>query len=99
MCGEGLTCQHFYFQVVSIVGLAYLTFKQREKHFRSLKPLVFQKSFIMGPQPSVHLVSTHALNTLRINLSPFTKDFRVWGALFEKYRIYLGSVLGQFTRQ
>ena len=26
---------------------------------------------------------THALHTDRINLSPFTKDFRVWGVLNE----------------
>ena len=29
------------------------------------------------------LVASHALHTDRINLSPFTKDFRVWGALNE----------------
>ena len=78
---------------------AYLPFKQTKNIFISLKPVVFQKSLIMGPQPSKHVSSTHALHTLRINLSPFTKDFRVWGALIEKNRIYLRTVLGQFTHQ
>ena len=61
--------------------------------------MVFQKCFIKGPQASDHSVSAHALHTLRINLSPFTKDFRVWGALIEKNRIYLRTVLGQFTHE
>jgi hypothetical protein len=30
-----------------------------------------------------------ALHTERINLSPFTKDFRVWGATIETNTIYL----------
>ena len=33
--------------------------------------------------------STQALHTLRINLSPFTKDFRVWGATIEHCPICL----------
>ncbi len=32
---------------------------------------------------------TQALHTNRINLSPFTKDFRVWGVIFENNLIYL----------
>jgi hypothetical protein len=32
---------------------------------------------------------TQALHTERINLSPFTKDFRVWGASIETNLIYL----------
>ena len=32
---------------------------------------------------------TQALHTDRINLSPFTKDFRVWGASIETISIYL----------
>ena len=34
-------------------------------------------------------LSTHALHTKRINLSPFTKDFRVWGAPNENIPIFL----------
>ena len=32
---------------------------------------------------------TQAFHTYRINLSPFTKDFRVWGAFIENSTIYL----------
>ena len=32
---------------------------------------------------------TQAFHTYRINLSPFTKDFRVWGACIENSNIYL----------
>ena len=32
---------------------------------------------------------TQAFHTYRINLSPFTKDFRVWGATIETKSIYL----------
>lgn len=38
------------------------------------------------------LVSLHP----RINLSPFTKDFRVWGAPIETKSIYLRLPLGSF---
>ena len=42
---------------------------------------------------SVHLnsqsESTQAFHTYRINLSPFTKDFRVWGAIIENSPISL----------
>ena len=34
-------------------------------------------------------MNTQALHTLRINLSPFTKDFREWGANIENLLIYL----------
>ena len=37
-----------------------------------------------------------ALHTYRINLSPFTKDFRVWGALIETILFILESSLGDF---
>ena len=40
--------------------------------------------------------STHALHTDRINLSPFTKDFRVWGALNENPTISLRLPSGSF---
>ena len=40
--------------------------------------------------------STHALHTDRINLSPFTKDFRVWGALNENRLISLRLPSGSF---
>ena len=33
---------------------------------------------------------TQAFHTYRINLSPFTKDFRVWGALIET-RIFISG--------
>ena len=38
----------------------------------------YPKLFVWHPQ---------ALHTYRINLSPFTKDFRVWGAFFKAHRI------------
>ena len=43
-----------------------------------------------------HLLDDHtqALHTNRINLSPFTKDFRVWGAPIETYPIYLRVTYG-----
>jgi hypothetical protein len=41
--------------------------------------------------------STHALHTDRINLSPFTKDFRVWGALNENQLISLRLPSGGFS--
>ena len=37
-----------------------------------------------------------ALHTYRINLSPFTKDFRVWGATIETLTIYLTANLVSF---
>ena len=42
---------------------------------------------------------THAFHTYRINLSPFTKDFRVWGALNENYTISLQTACGRFLIQ
>lgn len=39
---------------------------------------------------------TQAFHTYRINLSPFTKDFRVWGALIETNPIYLRLPSGSF---
>ena len=36
-----------------------------------------------------NILYTQALHTYRINLSPFTKDFRVWGAPIETKPIYL----------
>ena len=41
--------------------------------------------------------STHALHTERINLSPFTKDFRVWGALNENQLISFRLPSGSFS--
>ena len=41
--------------------------------------------------------STHVLHTDRINLSPFTKDFRVWGALNENQLISLRLPSGGFS--
>ena len=46
------------------------------------------------------IVITHILlkpsTHYRINLSPFTKDFRVWGALIETNSIYLRPPSGGF---
>ena len=60
-----------------------------------------QKGFTAG-QPVNRLeviiqASTHALHTDRINLSPFTKDFRVWGALNENQLISLRLPSGGFS--
>jgi hypothetical protein len=41
--------------------------------------------------------STHAFHTDRINLSPFTKDFRVWGALNENQLISLRLPSGGYS--
>ena len=38
-------------------------------------------------------MTTQVLHTKRINLSPFTKDFRVWGAPIETKLIYLRVTL------
>jgi hypothetical protein len=43
--------------------------------------------------------STHAFHTYRINLSPFTKDFRVWGALNENHPVSLQTAFGRFLLQ
>jgi hypothetical protein len=40
-------------------------------------------------QSSVTIMYPQALHTERINLSPFTKEFRVWGASIETISIYL----------
>jgi hypothetical protein len=45
----------------------------------------------------INKASTHALHTERINLSPFTKDFRVWGALNENQLISLRLPTGSFS--
>ena len=39
------------------------------------------------PNSPPYPLYTQALHTNRINLSPFTKDFRVWGALNENQPI------------
>jgi hypothetical protein len=39
--------------------------------------------------PRLRFMHSQALHTNRINLSPFTKDFRVWGAPIEINLIYL----------
>ena len=41
---------------------------------------------------------TQALHTYRINLSPFTKDFRVWGAPIETYLFIFGLPSGNFHK-
>ena len=46
-------------------------------------PFIVITHFLLKP-------STH----YRINLSPFTKDFRVWGAPIETNTIYLRVTLG-----
>ena len=39
--------------------------------------------------PATVSVISQVFHTIRINLSPFTKDFRVWGTLIESYPISL----------
>ena len=57
--------------------------------------------FAAGHLPThveVHVIaSTHALHTERINLSPFTKDFRVWGAPNENHLISFRLPSGSFS--
>ena len=47
--------------------------------YSSTNKSYLNSGFIMLP-PCQKLRHTQALHTYRINLSPFTKDFRVWGA-------------------
>ena len=47
----------------------------------------YPKLFVWHPQ---------ALHTYRINLSPFTKDFRVWGAPIETIKFVLELPSGNF---
>ena len=44
-------------------------------------------------------MNTQALHTIRINLSPFTKDFRVWGANIENILIFLTANLVSFPKE
>ena len=48
-------------------------------NLNSIKSLHLEKSDFA----EILLAASHALHTDRINLSPFTKDFRVWGAFNE----------------
>jgi hypothetical protein len=50
---------------------------------------IFLISFLVRFCPHLPLMYPQALHTNRINLSPFTKDFRVGGALIETNSIYL----------
>ena len=56
-------------------------------HFQSIKCINFERS-----HSSLSSEYTQALHTDRINLSPFTKDFRVWGAPIETF-LFLTSHL------
>ena len=50
----------------------------------------------VGPMLVASILILHcisAIHTYRINLSPFTKDFRVWVASHEIYLIYLRTDL------
>ena len=87
------------FLVGFVSGASLFAIKTEKKHCQFLKTNSLSKKLYNGTSSVWTLVSTHALHTLRINLSPFTKDFRVRGALIEKNRIYLGTVLGQCTHQ
>ena len=49
----------------------------------------FVKQFLWRRNEMYQSPLTQAFHTYRINLSPFTKDFRVWGALIENSTIYL----------
>ena len=59
-------------------------------------PRDFQYSQLSLSIGFLESVSAHALHTERINLSPFTKDFRVWGASNEYIPIYFGLPHGSF---
>ena len=48
--------------------------------------------------PGLPPMTTQALHTERINLSPFTKDFRVWGASIETQLISLTVTLWVTSR-
>jgi len=52
------------------------------KHCFLIQPL----KYMLSNRIKFH---TQAFHTYRINLSPFTKDFRVWGATIETNTIYL----------
>ena len=44
---------------------------------------------IQNPIPFKMTAISHALHTSQTNLSPFTKDFRVWGALIELKQVFV----------
>ena len=97
---EGHNFLYFHFSFfLRIVRLAYWPFVHLNNVKGLWKPTVFHFRLIMGGQACKVFTSTHALHTYRINLSPFTKDFRVWGAPIENIWICLRTVLGWFTHR
>ena len=63
-------------------------FNKRNSWNHGMYPFIVIGYFILKP-------STH----YRINLSPFTKDFRVWGAPIETNKIYLRVTLGWLPKE
>ena len=69
-----------------------------ERH--SMKPkirMIYQKkyrNYVMYPFIVITHFQLKPSTHYRINLSPFTKDFRVWGAPIETNTIYLRVTLG-----
>ena len=77
---------------MKIVGVFQSNFQIWKDRASLLVPkalLISIWSHISGVYP----MTTQALHTKRINLSPFTKDFRVWGAPIETKLIYLRVTL------
>ena len=68
-----------------------------DREHRIAKYLDLQRQQIIcvlsAVSPSVQCY-TQVLHTKRINLSPFTKDFRVWGTPIETLHISLRVTLG-----
>ena len=97
--GHNFLYFHFSVFFVQIMRLAYWPFVELKNVKGLWNPTVFHFCLIMWGQACKDFISTHALHTYRINLSPFTKDFRVWGAPIEIIGIYLRTVLGRFTHR
>ena len=83
-----------YFCFANVLkGLSKPLFVQAQKFDRQLEQLSLAHNCFVT-------VIFSAFHTYRINLSPFTKDFRVWGALTEIFLICLQTDLfgGQSTK-
>ena len=55
--------------------------------------VLFGRDFDSKSNPFGTTSIPHALHTSRINLSPFTKDFRVWGAQNEMSQVFVWTWL------
>ena len=69
---------HFIIFCTECVTKAFYIFEQLYRISVDLQRLGCDTSSLTNLHP--YLLHTQALHTNRINLSPFTKDFRVWGA-------------------